>query len=159
MGGGGEFVISANFTLDKITRASGVTCSTVNIGVAPVITIDSQDRSYRHTLSYGFGDQVQGYITGTIATLTDKLVINDFVWPQSFYQVVQESKSGVGVIYCTTYNSSGAIVGEQTRCNFTANVNEGSSTPIFASGYPTIMDTNSVTKALTGDDSKLVRYF
>ena len=151
-------VVQGWFTLDRITRASGVTCTTVNIGVAPVITIDSQDSSYRHTLTYGFGDQEQGYITGTIATLTTKSVINDIAWPDSLYQVVPNSKSGTGTIFCTTYTSSGTQVGEQTRCNFTANVNEGSSTPVFDSGYPKIKDTNSITKALTGDDSKLIRY-
>ena len=151
-------VISTSFTLDKITHASGVTCTTVNIGVAPVITIDSQDSNYKHTLSYGFGDQEQGYITGTIATATDRLVIDDFVWPESFYQVIPNSKSGTGTIFCTTYDSKGAIVGEQTQFEFTANANEGSSTPVFEDGYPKIKDTNSVTKALTGDDSILVRY-
>lgn len=145
-------------TLDPITKASNVTCSTVNIGVAPVITINSQNSTYKHTLSYGFGNQELGYITGTIATLTNKTVINNFIWPESFYQVIPNSKSGTGTIYCTTYDSSGAVIGEQTRCNFTANVNEGSSTPVLASGYPIIKDTNSVTKALTGDESKLIRY-
>lgn len=150
--------LTGSFTLDRITRASGVTCTTVNIGVAPTITIDSQDSSYKHTLSYGFGDQEQGYITGTIATSTNKLVINDFVWPQSFYQVIPNSTSGTGTIFCTTYNSSGAIVGEQTRCDFTANANEASSSPVFDDGYPIIKDKNSFTKALTGDESKLIRY-
>lgn len=150
--------LSGIFALDKITRASGVTCTTVNIGVAPVITINSQDSSHRHTLSYGFGDQEQGYITGTIATLTRESVIDHFTWPDSFYQVIPNSKSGEGVIYCTTYDSSGNIIGEQSRCNFIANANEGSSTPAFMSGYPIIKDVNSVTKALTGDENKLIRY-
>ena len=155
---GGRYSISGTFTLDRITRASGITCTTVNIGVAPVITIDSQDNSYRHSLSYGFGDQEQGYITGDIATSTDRLIIDDFVWPESFYQVIPNSKSGEGTIFCTTYDSKGAIIGEQTRCNFTANANEGSSTPVFESGYPIIKDTCNITKALTGDESKLIRY-
>ncbi|MBO5909904.1 MAG: hypothetical protein J6Q15_00185, partial [Clostridia bacterium] len=146
------------FALDKITKASGVTCTTVNIGVAPVITINSQDSSYRHTLTYGFGDQEQGYKTGMIVSLTNKSVIDYFIWPEVFYQFIPNSRSGTGVIYCETYNSNGEMVGEQTRCNFTANVNEGSSTPVFASGYPKIKDINSITKALTGDENTLVRY-
>ena len=157
-GGSGTFVVSETFTLDRITKASGVTCSTVNIGTKPTITIHSQDSNYRHTLTYGFGDQEQGYITGTIATLTTASVIDYFTWPESFYQVIPNAKSGVGTIYCLTYNN-GKLVGEQTRCNFTANVNEGSSTPVFAGGYPKIKDINNVTKALTGDESKLIRYF
>ena len=150
--------ISGTFTLDRITRASGLTCTTVNIGAAPTITINPQDSSYKHTLSYGFGDQERGYITGTIAEKTNKVVINDFIWPESFYQVVPSSKSGNGVIYCTTYDKNGAVIGEQTRCNFIANVNESSSSPVFDGGYPIIKDTNSVTKALTGDENKLIRY-
>ena len=151
-------VVSGSFTLDRITRASGVTCTTVNIGTAPVITIDSQDSTYKHTLTYGFGNQEQGYITGTIASLTKKVTIDDFIWPESFYTVMTNSKSGEGTIFCTTYNDFNYPVGEQTRCNFTVRANEGSSTPVFESGYPIIKDINSVTKALTGDDSKLVRY-
>lgn len=153
-----DCTISGTFALDRITQASDVTCTTVNIGVAPVITIDSQSSDYLHTLSYGFGDQEHGYITGTIVEKTSATQINDFVWPESFYQVIPNSKSGTGVIYCTTYSSRGQEMYEQTRCNFTANVNEGSSTPVFESGYPKIKDTNSVTKALTGDESILVRY-
>ena len=156
--GGTNFVISETFTLDRITRASGVTCTTVNIGVAPVITINAQDSTYRHTLSYGFGNQELGYITGTIASSTSRLVIDDFIWPESFYQVIPNSKSGMGTIFCTTYDSNGAIIGEETRCNFTANANEGSSTPVFESGYPIIKDKCEITKALTGDESKLIRY-
>lgn len=160
---GGSHEISGNFTLDRITRASGVTCTTVNIGVAPVITIDTQDSRYAHLLTYGFGDEEVGYITGTIysgviGNTNGKTVIDDFVWPESFYQVIPNSKSGTGTIFCTTYGTNGKIVGEQTRCNFTANVNEGSSTPVFEGGYPKIKDTNSDTIALTGNDSKLIRY-
>ena len=156
-------IITGSFTLDRITRASGVTCTTVNIGVAPVITIDAQDSGYTHYLTYGFGDEEVGYITGTIlsealGSTSPKRVITDFVWPESFYQVIPNSKSGEGTIFCTTYNSAGKRVGEQTRCNFTAKANEGSSTPVFDSGYPKIKDVNSVTKALTGDDGKLIRY-
>ena len=154
---GGTFTVSETFTLDRITRASAVTCTTANIGANAVITIDSQDNSYKHYISYGFGNQELGYITGTIRSLTSEKVIN-FTFPQSFYKVIPNSTSGTGTIFCTTYDSKGTIIGEQTRCNFTANANEGSSTPVFASGYPKIKDTNNITKALTGDDSKLVRY-
>lgn len=155
----GTYTMSGTFTLDKITQGpSAVTCTTTNIGTAPIITIDSQDSSYTHTLSYGFGDAEYVYITGYIANATNKVVIDDFVWPESFYQAIPNSKSGVGTISCTTYNKDGVIVGESTRCNFTANVNEGSSTPVFEGGYPIIKDINSITKALTGDESKLIRY-
>lgn len=161
-----QYTVSGTFTLDRITQASGVTCSTVNIGAAPVITINRQDSSYWHRLSYGFGDQEQGYITGTIpgevsGNFTAANTITNFAWPESFYQVIPNSKSGEGTLFCSTYtrDSRGfTIVGEQTRCNFTANVNEASSSPVFASGYPIIKDINSVTKALTGDESKLIRY-
>lgn len=149
---------SGSATLDRITRASSITCTTVNIGVAPVITINAQDTSFKHTLSYGFGDQEHGYITGTIVSKTSAKQISNFVWPVSFYQVIPNSRSGIGTIFCDTYDSNGTKIGEQTRCNFTANVNEGSSTPVFDSGYPIIKDTNSITKALTGDESILIRY-
>lgn len=155
---GESFPFSGTFTLDRITNASGVSCTTVNIGVAPVITISSQDSSYKHTLSYGFGDDEHGYITGVIVENTSATQISDFIWPTSFYQVIPDSRSGNGIIICDTYNSSGARVGMSTRCNFTANVNEGSSTPVFDSGYPVIEDTNYITKALTGDKNVLVRY-
>jgi hypothetical protein len=154
-----DFSGTGSGTLDIIaTQASIVSCTTVNIGVAPVITISAQNSSFKHTLSYGFGDQEHGYITGTIAELTTAKQISNFVWPTSFYQVIPDSKSGTGTIFCDTYTSSGVKIGEQTRCTFTANVNEGSSTPVFESGYPIIKDTCEITKALTGDESKLIRY-
>lgn len=137
--------------------ASTVTCTTVNIGVAPIITITSQDSSYKHTLTYGFGASGR-YITGTIATLTSRRVIDDFVWPESFYEVMRNSKSATGTIYCYTFDSLGREVGTRTTFDFTANANESSSSPVFEGGYPIIKDTNNVTKALTGDESKLIRY-
>ena len=148
-----------SYTLDPITRASGVTCTTVNIGVAPVITINSQNSAYKHTLTYGFGNQELGYITGTIATNTTKTTINDFVWPASFYQVIPNSTEGSGVIYCTTYDSAGRQIGDTTQANFIARANEGSSTPVLGTGYPLIKDINTTTTALTGNANKLVRYF
>ncbi len=92
----GAVVLSSSFDLDRITQASSITCTNVNIGVAPVITINSQNPAYLHTISYGFGDQEHGYITGEFATKTSRKQITDFVWPESFYQVIPNSKSGTG---------------------------------------------------------------
>ena len=145
---------SGTGTLDKILQPSPVTCSTVDIGYAPMITINRNDNSLTHTLSYGFGNQELGYITGTIAEKTTATQIKDFVWPTSFYQVIPNSTSGTGTLFCDTYLGD-ELVG-QTTYTFTANANRNASTPTI---NPTIKDTNATTVALTGDSNKLIRYF
>lgn len=147
---------SCTAVLDNIRKDSEITCSTVNIGVAPLISIYQTNPNFTHTISYGFGNQELGYITGTIVEKTSSRSINNFVWPQSFYQVIPNTTSGTGTLFCEMFDGEESI--GTVTCEFTANANKASSDPILAAGHPTIVDTNATTVALTGDSSKLIRY-
>lgn len=141
--------LAGTWALTTIPRASGVTCSTANIGTAPTITISSASSSFKHTLAYEFGS-----LSGTIVEKTSSTVYTDWVLPAAFYSQIGNETSGVGTIYCYTYNGSTQI--GTSSCNFTATVNEEISSPTITA---TITDQNAVTRALTGDSSVLVRYY
>ena len=141
-------VSGKSMALTTIPRASTVSCSTANIGSNATITINRASSSFTHTLSYTFGS-----LDGTIVTKTSNTSV---AWtiPTSFYAIIPNSKSGTGTITCDTYNGSTKI-GTKT-CTFTATVNESYSRPTLS---PTVVDNNSTTIALTGDNTKFIKYY
>lgn len=138
-------------TLDSIARTSSVTATTAKIGAASTITINRQSSSFTHTLTYSFAGETTA--TGTIATKTSSTSVSWTV-PKSLYNYIPNSTSGKITITCKTYSGS-TLVGSST-CSFTASANSADCKPTFS---PTIQDTNSTTTALTGDASKLIRYY
>jgi hypothetical protein len=141
--------LSGTWTLTTIPRASKVTCSTANIGTAPTITISSASSSFAHKLTYSFGS-----LSGTIVERTASTSYTAWVLPTSFYAQIPNATSGTGTITCYTYNGSTHI--GTSSCPFTAKVSQSTSSPTITA---TITDSNSVTQALTGDASILVRYY
>lgn len=139
---------SFNITLPAIPRASSITCTTADIESNAVINISRASSNFTHTLTYAFGN-----LSGTIATKTSSTSIS-FSLPTTFYSQIPNAKSGVGTITCYTYNGS-THIGTST-CSFTATVNADKSKPTL---NPTIVDSNATTKTLTGDSSKLIRYY
>ena len=141
-------VSGKSMALTTIPRASTVSCSTANIGSNATITINRASSSFTHTLSYTFGS-----LDGTIVTKTNKTSV---AWtiPTTFYAEIPNSKSGTGTITCDTYNGSTKI-GTKT-CTFTATVSESASKPTLS---PTVVDNNSTTIALTGDNTKFIKYY
>ena len=142
-------VSGKSMALTSIPRASTVSCSTANIGSNATITINRASSSFTHTLSYTFGSLEDV----TIVTKTSK---TSYAWtiPTSFYKQIPNSKSGTGTITCDTYNGSTKI-GTKT-CTFTAKVSESASKPTLS---PTVVDNNSTTIALTGDNTKFIKYY
>jgi hypothetical protein len=141
--------ISGTWALTTIPRTSGVSCSTVNIGTAPTITIASASSSFTHKLTYAFGS-----LSGTIVERTSSTSYTGWVLPTTFYSQIPSATSGVGTITCYTYSGSTHI--GTSSCSFTAKVNESISKPTITA---TITDNNATTQALTGDSSVLVRYY
>lgn len=141
--------LSGTWALTTIPRTSGVSSSNTNIGTAPTITISSASSAFTHRLTYTFGS-----LSGTIVERTSSTVYTSWVLPADFYSQIPNATSGVGTIYCDTYSGSTHI--GTSSCNFTATVNEGVSRPTITA---TITDNNSITHALTGDSSILVRYY
>ena len=136
---------SSSFTLNTIARKSTVSCGNGNIGSAVTISISRKSSSFTHTLTYDFCG-----LTGTIASGVG--TSKSWTLPTSFYEKIPQATSSWGTIYCDTYSGSTWI--GQTSCTFTAYVSN--STPSLS---VSIVDTDSTTTALTGDSSKLVRYY
>ena len=141
-------VSGKSMKLTTIPRASTVSCSTANIGRVATITINRASSSFTHTLSYTFDN-----LSDTIVTKTNETSV---LWtiPTTFYAEIPNSKSGTGTITCDTYNGSTKI-GTKT-CTFTATVSEAASKPTLS---PTVVDNNSTTTALTGDNTKFIKYY
>ena len=145
---GNTYASSQTFTLPTIPRASSVSCSTANIGSNATITINRASSSFTHTLTYSFGS-----LSGTIATKTSSTNIS-WTIPTTFYGQIPNSKSGTGTITCDTYSGSTLIGSKST--SFTATVSESASKPTLS---PTAVDSNSATTALTGNNSKFIKYY
>ena len=145
---GTTYASSQTFTLPTIPRASSVSCSTANIGSNATITINRASTSFTHTLTYSFGS-----LSGTIATKTSSTNIS-WTIPTTFYGQIPNSKSGTGTITCDTYSGSTLIGSKST--SFTATVSESDSKPTL---NPTAVDSNTTTTALTGNNSKFIKYY
>ena len=145
---GTTYASSQTFTLPTIPRASSVSCSTANIGSNATITINRASTSFTHTLTYSFGS-----LSGTIATKTSSTNIS-WTIPTTFYGQIPNSKSGTGTITCDTYSGSTLIGSKST--SFTATVSESASKPTLS---PTAVDSNATTTALTGNNSKFIKYY
>lgn len=90
-------------------------------------------------------------MSGTIATKTSDTSIG-WIIPTSFYTKIPNAKSGQGTITCETY--SGDILIGTANCTF--NVFVTNSNPTVTA---TAVDSNATTKALTGNENKLIRYY
>ena len=145
---GTTYASSQTFSLPTIPRASSVSCSTANIGSNATITINRASTSFTHTLTYSFGS-----LSGTIATKTSSTNIS-WTIPTTFYGQIPNAKSGWGTITCQTYNGSTLIGSKST--SFTATVSESDSKPTL---NPTAVDSNTTTTALTGNNSKFIKYY
>lgn len=137
---------SGSGTLNTIARASSVSGGSGTIGSATTINVTRASSSFTHTLTYSFGS-----LSGTIATGVG--TSTSWTIPTSFYAQIPNAKSGTGTITCTTYNGS-TNIGSKT-CSFTASVSSSSAPSLSVS----IVDTDSTCTSLTGDSSKLIKYY
>ena len=139
---------SGNGTLTTIPRTSSVSSTNANIGENIKITINRASSSFTHTLSYSFCN-----LKGTIATKTSSTSVS-WKLPTTFYAQIPNSKSSWGTITCDTYSGSTKI-GSST-CRFDVYVKESTNKPGISA---TVVDVNDTTKALTGDENKLIKYY
>jgi hypothetical protein len=139
---------SATFDLPTIPRTSTVSCNSFFIGDSTTINIGKKSSSFTHTLKYVYGD-----LTGTIATKTTASSIGWTPDKALFYSRIPNGTTGYGSITCETY-SGDTLIGTATT-NFNAYAKQEECTPSVSA---TIIDTNADTVALTGDNTKLVKY-
>lgn len=149
--------ISQEVELDTIPRASSIGATDANIGAASMIVVTKKNTAYKHSVAYSFGD-LSGYIKAD-GTVTDSEVIFSetsiaFALPDDFYAQIPKVKSGKCSLTCKTYYGSTQI-GEDQTVTFTAVAAESVCAPSVSG---TVVDVNETTKALTGDENKLVRY-
>ena len=139
---------SGSGTLSTIPRTSSVSSTNANIGENIAITINRASSSFTHTLTYKFHS-----LTGTIATKTNSTSVS-WTLPTSFYAQIPNSKSSWGRVICDTYSGSTKI--GSSECRFDVYVKESTNKPTISA---TVKDINATTKALTGDENKLIKYY
>ena len=136
-------------TLTTIPRASSISCAaSANIGSSITINIGRASSNFTHTLTYGFGS-----LSGTIATKTASTSVS-WTIPDNFYTAIPNSKSGICVISCSTYNGN-TLIGSNI-CKFTAQTVEANCNPTLS---PTLEDTSNNSINLSGNKNKMIKYY
>ena len=139
---------SGSGTLSTIPRTSSVSSTNANIGEKISITINRASSSFTHTLTCKFCN-----LTNTIATKTTSTSIS-WTIPTAFYAEIPNDKTSWGTIICDTYSGSTKI--GSSECRFDVYVKESTNKPTISA---TVKDINATTKALTGDENKLIKYY
>lgn len=151
-------VTGKSITLTPIPRASTIGATDANIGATSMIAVNRKSSGYTHSIAYTFG-ALSGYITasGGVSTTESKFTNTSIAFnvPTSFYAQIPNAKSGTCTLTIKTYSGTTRI-GDAQTCTFTSTAAEANCKPTVSG---VVVDSNDVTKALTGDDSKLVRYY
>lgn len=134
--------------LPQIPRASGIACSSPNIGETAIITIDRKSTAFTNTITYNIGG-----ITGTIAEKTTKetLSLDTSSLKEKIYALIPDDKRVAGTIYCTTYNGDTKIGDTQSTTFYLYAIEEDCKADITAE----IIDTNEKVTTLT---NKFIKY-
>lgn len=145
------------FTLDTIPRASTIGASDANIGSKSTIVVIQKSTAYTHSIAYKFGS-LTGYVTasGGVSSTEVKYSATSISWtiPTTFYAQIPNAKTGTCTLTIKTYSGSTQIGDAQTD-TFTVTAAQSLCAPSVSGS---VVDSNATTKALTGDESKLVRY-
>lgn len=143
-------------SIPTIPRASGIKAADANIGSVATIFVDKKSDTFTHTVAYKIGD-LSGYILadGSITDTATKITATTipFTIPTSFYEQIP-TKEGTVTLTCITYNGNTQI-GEAKTGTFKVNTVESDCKPQITA---TLIDSNSTTVALTGDNKKIIKY-
>jgi len=139
----GDVTVVATATPLKST----IGATDANIGSTSTITVTRYNSSYTHTITYKLSNE-----TGTIVT---KGTSTSIAWtvPTAFYAQIPNAKTGTCTLTIETFNGSTSL-GTNT-CTLTVTASSSACSPTVTG---TVVDTNATTKALTGDESTLIRY-
>lgn len=142
---------SASADLPTIPRASGVSCSSPNIGDAAIITIDRKSSTFTNTVTYQIGT-----LSGVIATKTSQTVLSlstsELI--EEIYAQIPSSTYIQGTVTCTTY-SGNTQIGSPQSCGFRLYAVKDDAKPTISG---VVIDTNASTIAITQDSNKLIKY-
>jgi len=132
------------------------------LGQQLAITITKYNSSYAHSIQWSFAGY-SGYITSSGGTQSEESKFTGtsvtFTVPTTWGNYIPSSVSSVCTLTCKTYSSTSSTsqLGSSTTASFTVTVpNDNTNAPQIT--VHTVYDTNSVTLALTGDSSRLVKY-
>ena len=126
-----------------------ISCTTVNIGQAPYITLSGITNADNWTLRYEFGSQ-----SDFIAERTTKRTFSDYVWPTYFYEEIPDATIGVGLLILDLYLGNTLVTTVTSLFNVT--VNKTINAPTIS--LPQFTEYNENAAALTGSISKFIRY-
>lgn len=136
--------------LTTIPRASDITAANADIGSSTIIVINKKASSFTTTIDYKFENETSwtNIVTKTSSTT--------YGWtlPESFYNKIPNKKYGVVTLRATTYDGNSKI-GEKTT-TFNAFANAELCKPVISN--TSIIDTNTKSIALTGDNTKFIKY-
>lgn len=149
---------SGSMTLDQILRESSIAATDANIGATTIIAVNRRSSAYTHSIRFSFGS-LSGYLLadGTITQTETKLTATYIGWtlPVSFYAQIPNVKSALVTLTCKTYNGDSQL-GNSKTATFRATASEEECAPSVSG---TVEDSNVTTISLTGDASKLVRFY
>lgn len=141
---------SASATLPTIPRATACPNLDGYIESSAPISLNPASTSFKHRLYYSYNGKTGYYpsSTGFFAN-TGSLSLDN-----SFYSYTPNS-SGTGSLTLYTFDSNGNEIGSKTG-TLTVRCDKEKCRPVITA---TIVDTNDTTKALTGDNTKLIKGF
>lgn len=146
---GNTHTVSGNVTVAATATPlkSAIGATDANIESASAITVTKYNTTYTHTITYKFGSA-----TGTIATKSTNTSLS-WTIPSAFYEQIPNAKTGICTLTCETFNGNTSL-GSST-CAITVTASSDKCKPTITA---TVEDTNSTTKALTGNAATLIRY-
>ena len=142
--------ISADVSLPTIPRTTDIACTSPYVGDTAVVSLTRKASSYRDTVSYRIGS-----LTGTLATKTANTTVpfdTSSIASSIYTEMGSTNKSISGTMTVQTY-SGNTLIGSKST-SFTLYAKESDCVPTITA---TIVDINSDTLALTGDNNKIVK--
>lgn len=110
---------SGTFSLNTIPRASSISCGTFTMGTSGTISVSRASTNFTHTITYLYGTK-----SGTICTKSSSVSVS---WnpPLDLAYMIPNNTSGVGTLYCDTYNGNTKIGSKSISftCNIPTNMN------------------------------------
>lgn len=137
--------------LTTIPRASDITATNADIGSSSIIVINKKNDSFTTTLKYKFATQT------VYTTIVEKTGEKTYGWqiPTSFYSLIPNAQYGSCSIEAITYNGDTQI-GEPKYVDINIFANETLCKPAISN--TSIIDTNTKSIVLTGDNTKFIKY-
>lgn len=137
--------------LTTIPRASDITATNADIGSSSIIVINKKNDSFTTTLKYKFTNQT------LYTTIVEKTGEKTYGWqiPTSFYSLIPNAQYESCSIEAITYNGDTQI-GDPKYVDINIFANETLCKPAISN--TSIIDTNTKSVVLTGDNTKFIKY-